>query len=359
MSCQVDLIRSTGTSLGDLIEIQGINEVFKSSHTSDAPLVIGASKSCIGHTELIAGLIGVLKTLGTFQDGKVPGLVQLTESNMNPSLDCSVVPLHIPHENVNLKQNSNRPIRALVLYVLFILFPLEELNFLRSNGFAGSIAAAILEAPSDEMRVHATSCIPENTPLMFVVSAKSSEALRDYLNKYLDFCLEVSPSLFPSICYTSCVGREHYRYRFACVVHNIQDLIARIEERLQSPPSASGPDGRHILFGFPGQGCQYQGMGRYLAHQYSGFRQIITNAAHKASNLTGYPVLPYLIEDLSVPGSISIDNSEVAQVCIYTFQYAMATWLEKLGIQAHAVMGHSLGEITAAGRFVLFVEGNH
>jgi acyl transferase domain-containing protein len=107
--------------LGDLIEIQGINEVFKSSHGPDAPLVVGASKSCLGHTELIAGLIGVLKTLGTFKDGEVPGLVQLNENNMNPSLDCSVVPLHIPHQNVILKRNLDRPLRALVLYVLFIL----------------------------------------------------------------------------------------------------------------------------------------------------------------------------------------------------------------------------------------------
>jgi acyl transferase domain-containing protein len=105
------------------------------------------------------------------------------------------------------------------------------------------------------------STIPENTPLMFVVSAKSPEALTDYLNKYLDFCLDASPSLFPSICYTSCVGHEHYRYRFACVVHNIQDLIARIEERIQNLPAASGLNGRRILFGFLGQGCQYQGMG--------------------------------------------------------------------------------------------------
>jgi acyl transferase domain-containing protein len=208
------------------------------------------------------------------------------------------------------------------------------------------------------MKFKATPSIPENTPLMFVVSAKSPEALVDYLNKYLDFCLDASPALFPSICYTSCVGREHYRYRFACVAHNIQDLIARIEERIQNPPSASGPTGRRILFGFPGQGCQYQGMGRYLANQYSGFRVIITEAATKATKLTGYSVLPYLVEDSALPGSISIDNSEVAQVCIYTFQYAMATWLATLGIQAHSVMGHSLGEITAAGEPVIIISAS-
>jgi hypothetical protein len=43
-----------------------------------------------------------------------------------------------------------------------------------------------------------SSRIPENTPSNFVVSAKSPEALTDYLNKYLDFCLDALPSL-PSV----------------------------------------------------------------------------------------------------------------------------------------------------------------
>lgn len=102
----------TGTSLGDLIEVQGINEVFKDSHTPENPLIIGASKTCVGHTELIAGLVGVLKTLGSFKGRAVPGLVQLTKENMNPSLECDVVPIHIPYDNADLKEG---PLKALVL----------------------------------------------------------------------------------------------------------------------------------------------------------------------------------------------------------------------------------------------------
>ncbi|KAJ3515067.1 hypothetical protein NLJ89_g1986 [Agrocybe chaxingu] len=330
---QIDFIEAhgTGTTLGDLIEIQGINEVFKSSHSPEQPLVVGASKSCVGHTEIIAGLIGVLKALGTFADGTVPGLVQLTKDNMNPSLDCSVVPLHIPIDTAAVKQNKDLPLRALVL----------------SNGFAGSIAGAILEAPSEDMKPQTAARIPENTPMLFVVSGKSDAALIQYLNNYLDFCLEAPASSFYSICYTTCVGREHYRYRFACIANNMQDLIARIEDRIQNSPVANGGNARRILFGFPGQGSQYQGMARSLANQYSGFRNVITEAANKASALTGYPILPYLVEE-SAPGHMSIDKSEVAQVCIFVFQYSMATWLETLGVQAHAVMGHSLGEIAAS-----------
>ena len=67
----------------------------------------------------------------------------------------------------------------------------------RSNGFAGSIAGAVLEAPPEETKIETTE-IPDSVPMMFVVSAKSQEALLQYLNNYLDFCLDVDDSLFHS-----------------------------------------------------------------------------------------------------------------------------------------------------------------
>ena len=77
--------------------------------------MVGAAKSCVGHAELVAGLVGVVKALGTFAAGTVPGLVQLTPDNMNPSLDCSVVPLQLPVDTVTLKKENNLPLRGLVL----------------------------------------------------------------------------------------------------------------------------------------------------------------------------------------------------------------------------------------------------
>jgi len=115
----------SGTSLGDLIEIQGINEVFEASHSPERPLIVGAVKSCLGHAELVAGLVGVLKTVGSFTYGSMPGLAHLTADNMNPSLDCKVVPLHIPYEPVTLKaQDETLPVRALILYasVFYLVF---------------------------------------------------------------------------------------------------------------------------------------------------------------------------------------------------------------------------------------------
>jgi acyl transferase domain-containing protein len=156
-----------GTSLGDLIEIERINEVFQSSHGPENekgklnsfirkvknqeyifidgnlmikkikkqtkftnkiiksgfitknPLVVGAAKSCVGHAETVSGLIGVVitgKTRASFAAGAVPGpIVRLTANNMNPSIDCSVVPLHIPSETAELKKSEKGPLRAMIL----------------------------------------------------------------------------------------------------------------------------------------------------------------------------------------------------------------------------------------------------
>jgi len=66
-----------GTSLGDEVEIEGIDEVFRSSHGPENPLVVCPAKSCVGdaETESVSGSIGVIKTLGSFTAGAVPGLV--------------------------------------------------------------------------------------------------------------------------------------------------------------------------------------------------------------------------------------------------------------------------------------------
>jgi Beta-ketoacyl synthase, C-terminal domain len=103
------------------------NKVFQSFHGPENPLVFGAAKSCVGHAETVSGLVGVIKTLSSFAAGAVPGLVQPTADNMNPSINCSVVPLHIPFETVELKKLDGGPLCAMILWVItgsFMLFHL-------------------------------------------------------------------------------------------------------------------------------------------------------------------------------------------------------------------------------------------
>jgi len=98
-----------------MTEIQGINTVFRDSHP-DTPLILGAGKTCFGHTEAAAGLVGLLKAIASLKHSAVPGLTHLTEKNFNHSLDCKSVPLLIPMETVSLpSRQSGVPHHGLVM----------------------------------------------------------------------------------------------------------------------------------------------------------------------------------------------------------------------------------------------------
>jgi len=188
----------------------------------------------------------------------------------------------------------------------------------------------------------------------FVISAKSVQALRQYLINYLEFCRKALPSEFQNICYTTCVGREHYKYRFGCVASNLGDLIQNLEEELRSFSFRrdSNTAGR-ILFAFPGQGSQYQGMASELAIRYPEFKDILVFASSTAANLSGHPILSFLMD---TTGAIDLesDDGRLAQVCIFVYQYSISVWLRTLGIEPSAVLGHSLGEIAGAGTYLSF-----
>ena len=187
----------------------------------------------------------------------------------------------------------------------------------------------------------------------FVVSAKTPERLCAYLEKYIAFCRNLPPSGFVDLCFTTCVGREHYRYRFACVAHNLPELIASLESRLhemqhnaQGLGTVASP---RVAFAFPGQGSQFRGMASELADHFPDFKKIISALSVKASQVSGCDILSFLL-DKDSPCEFSVNEGRMGQISIFVFQYSLSSWLQSLGIEPFAVLGHSLGEIAATGR---------
>jgi acyl transferase domain-containing protein len=219
----------------------------------------------------------------------------------------------------------------------------------RANGFAGTVAGAILEAPV--LPTLQSSSGNSTSPMLFVLSAKTQVALVQYVQDYIQFCKHADTSDFSSICYTSCLGREHYKYRFTCVTRSVVELLEKLEGELTRLRSTKIDVNRPFpVLGFPGQGAQYQGMARALSLRYPRFLSILSQTADTASDAAGFPVFPYLFDKESPAGS-SLDESYFGQICTFVFQCTMYQWLDALGIQPQAVIGHSLGEIPAAGTF--------
>ena len=100
---------------------------------------------------------------------------------------------------------------------------------------------------------------------------------------------------------------------------------------------------RKILFVFPGQGCQYRGMGGDLLKEFESARDIFA----RASDVVGYDMATLCLKD---PDS-ELDLTRFTQPALVTHQLAcLAAFRESLGdatITPAIAGGHSLGEYSA------------
>lgn len=74
----------TGTNAGDTEELGGISALFCQNRTSATPLLIGSSKSNMGHAEAAASLCAIFKVLLSIQRGLIPGNIHF--QNPNPAV---------------------------------------------------------------------------------------------------------------------------------------------------------------------------------------------------------------------------------------------------------------------------------
>ena len=101
-----------------------------------------------------------------------------------------------------------------------------------------------------------------------------------------------------------------------------------------------------ILFVFTGQGSQYPGMGKELYEENNHFRLVMDNCNEIYKNLKG--------EDhdlLDLMFALSEDNlasTDISQPALVALEWSLAMTLQDHGVCPTLVLGHSVGEITAA-----------
>ena len=80
-------VHGTGTALGDPIEVGALAQALPGS-TWAAPLTLVSNKSCFGHTEGTAGLMGLLLAASVAGQQAVPAILHLR--NVNPYVESAV-----------------------------------------------------------------------------------------------------------------------------------------------------------------------------------------------------------------------------------------------------------------------------
>ncbi|WCT58029.1 amino acid adenylation domain-containing protein [Paenibacillus kyungheensis] len=199
----------TGTPLGDPIEIKGLTKAFRRYTKKRQFCGIGSVKTNIGHAVATSGIASLMKVVLAMQHQKLPQTLSFQAPN--PYIHFADSPVYV-NDCLRDWETGDTPRRAGV----------------SAFGFSGTNVHVVLEeAPARPARVQT-----ERGSELFVVSARTENALRSLLTSYSDYLRENPHVSLADLCYTASTGRKHYTIRLAFFVHTTEELLNKLQTAL-------------------------------------------------------------------------------------------------------------------------------
>ncbi|WP_394834890.1 SDR family NAD(P)-dependent oxidoreductase [Pendulispora rubella] len=222
---------------------------------------------------------------------------------------------------------------------------LDTLGALHARGVAVAWDAL---APWDR---HADPARTSPVPLVFPVSGKGEAALAAQAARLAEHLAERVDVELPDLAHSLATARAHFEHRAAVVARDRAELaegLASLAEGRPAPNVVLGRSARpgKVVFVFPGQGSQWQGMARALLASSPVFReQLLACVQALAPHLDDVDLLAVLRGD---EGAASLDRVDVVQPALFAVMVSLAALWRSMGVEPDAVIGHSQGEIAAA-----------
>ncbi|MFD0378467.1 type I polyketide synthase [Streptomyces sp. NPDC127112] len=324
----------TGTRMGDPAEAAGLREVFRETGRS-RPLVIGSVKTNVGHLEPAAGITGFVKAALCLDRGRL--VPSLGFRSPNPAIEEFHEHFEVPRAARPWPAAPGRPRRAGV----------------SAFGMGGTNAHVILEqAPEAPAAPRpAAGSAPAPRVLPWVLSARSEPALREQAARLREL-VAADPSLRAAdVGHSLATTRSRFEHR-AVVLGTGRDealdalglLAAGGEQARVVRGTATGPAGP-VVFVFPGQGSQWQGMGARLYEESEVFADSVDACARALAPHVDWSLVDVLT---GAEGAAPLERIEVVQPALFAMLVSLARVWHSLGVTPDAVIGHSQGEIAAA-----------
>ncbi len=338
----------TGTKVGDVVEFDALKTVYRESRAEGKWCGVGSVKSQIGHTKAASGVAGIIKTALSLHHKVLPAMIKVGEAN--PNLDVDASPFYLSTET--------RPWVG--------KRPATRRSSVSSFGFGGSNFHAVLEEYGD--------CKSEvswdGTVTIIAFSADTKDGLTERLSEWRALVGEKPKNA--EIAFRARESRRGFRaadeYRLLVVCESGDDLVKLLSgaaDRLRSTDEGTaswnlpsvffgGPQARgKIAFLFPGQASQYVGMGRDLACMFPEAQDAVAQADGESGLCERIYPHPVFDKGVRAEQQARLTHTEVAQPAIGAVSLACLRVLERFGVRADSVAGHSYGELVAlraAGR---------
>ncbi|MEW6734247.1 MAG: SDR family NAD(P)-dependent oxidoreductase [Acidobacteriota bacterium] len=318
----------TGTALGDPIELRALTRAFGNAIGQQKYCAIGSVKSNFGHLDAAAGMASLVKTILALQHKMLPPSLHFTKPN--PNIDFEYSPFFV---NTELREwhRSATPRRAAV----------------SSFGVGGTNAHVILEeAP------HIEECKDARPWQLLLLSAKTETALQKATINLVDY-FQQQPTLdLADAAFTLQMGRYAFNHRRMLVCQSVNDAIDALTtcdpQRIYTAQAELND--RPVVFMFPGGGAQYVNMGEELYRTEPLFREHVDRCAELLKSQVNYDLreLLYPAQEQLETVCEKLKKTSFALPALFVIEYALAQLWIYWGVRPQALIGHSLGEYTAA-----------
>lgn len=327
-------LHGTGTSLGDPIEAMALGGVLATERTSEKFCAVGSVKTNIGHLEAAAGVAGLTKVA-----------LMLKHRMIAPSLHFQKPNPHIPYETLPLRvQQTLAP------------WPNDTeacIAAVSSFGFGGTNAHVVLGEAPVKSASRGSVDEPSEDALLLTLSGHTAEALQAQARAVRGFLVnEGASESLSDICYTSNARRAHQDHRLSLVGCSREEFVKVLEAFTAGethPAMHAHTAAQHrrpkTAFVFSGQGPQWWAMGRQLLAEESVFRIALEQCDEQFGAHAGWSLLEQLRADES---DTRMTSTAVAQPSLFAAQVGLAALWRSWGIEPSAVVGHSMGEVSAA-----------
>jgi acyl transferase domain-containing protein len=319
----------TGTHLGDPIEVTALTQAFRAFTGKKQFCAIGSVKTNIGHLDNAAGIAGLIKVaLSLHYKTIVPSL---HFDKPNPKIDFANSPFFV---NTGCREwpGNGTPRRGGVT----------------SLGMGGTNAHVVLEeAPELE------SSGESRAYQLLLLSAGTESALENRTGDLLNHLQGHDDLNIADAAYTLAAGRRDLTYRRAFLCEDIEDAGSKLEKRTAGwvfDGVCQSLD-RPVVFMFSGQGAQYVNMGKELYLHEPVFKEHMDECAKILAPLLGLDVRELLYpqrEDDPEKHGRKLGETWITQPVLFMLEYSLSKMWMAWGIKPVGMIGHSIGEFTAA-----------
>ncbi|WP_327139777.1 type I polyketide synthase [Nocardia sp. NBC_01327] len=313
----------TGTPVGDPIELRALGSVYGVAPGRTSTLGVGSLKATLGHTEAASGVASIIKSALALRHRTIPP--QGWFETAHPDIPFAYLNLHVQLDPEWVGPEVERMTIAV-----------------NGFGYGGTNAHVIMqEFPAEA----ATTPVAPRHFGVLPISGRSPAAVRELAGRFADLLAGgADPGHLAEAAWTR---MAHHSFRTGVLVGDdlVRDLrrygagdgrdaVRTVAHRVAEP-----------VFVFSGMGPQWWGMARELLCAEGIFAATARQVDTAFRAVSGRSI----IEELLRPEAQSrMSATEIAQPANFLVQVALVAALAEFGIAPAAIVGHSVGEVSAA-----------